>query len=92
MGSGFEQAECKKCTRKKDDRRFEWDFRHIRVSTIVRSNGDQSPNSITVCFKSSSKDVFCAGADLKERINMSIEETEVFVNRLRATFQRIAVK
>lgn len=33
--------------------------------------------------------VFCAGADLKERAGMSMEEAEAFVDRLRSTFSRM---
>lgn len=39
---------------------------------------------------SSSPKVFSAGADLKERAIMTIEEAELFVNDLRMTFDRLA--
>ncbi|KAL9037572.1 MAG: hypothetical protein Q9214_005644 [Letrouitia sp. 1 TL-2023] len=35
--------------------------------------------------------VFCAGADLKERLKMTLEETNVFLKYLRQTFHRIAL-
>mmetsp|Transcript_30049 Transcript_30049/g.50258 ORF Transcript_30049/g.50258 Transcript_30049/m.50258 type:complete len:284 (-) Transcript_30049:81-932(-) len=34
--------------------------------------------------------VFCAGADLKERLAMNVEEVDLFVRKLRQSFQHIA--
>jgi methylglutaconyl-CoA hydratase len=50
--------------------------------------GDSSIKVVIV--KSSVANVFCAGADLKERLPMSNEEVETFVKRLRDTFQSVA--
>jgi len=44
----------------------------------------------TLLISSTSENVFCAGADLKERITMSNEEVVAFVSKLRGTFQAIA--
>lgn len=42
-------------------------------------------------FASSVEKCFSAGADLKERAEMSVEEAEAFVDRLRSTFDLISV-
>ena len=52
-----------------------------------------SPESNTtrcVVLNSSSRRVFSAGADLKERQSMTIREAHTFVNTLRHTFQRVS--
>jgi methylglutaconyl-CoA hydratase len=43
-----------------------------------------------VVVTSSLANVFSAGADLKERANMTMEEASVFVTRLRNTMQRLS--
>lgn len=43
-----------------------------------------------VIIKSNVPDCFCAGADLKERLKMTKEETVTFVDLLRFTFHRIS--
>ncbi|KAL8664137.1 MAG: hypothetical protein Q9202_003321 [Teloschistes flavicans] len=43
-----------------------------------------------VIFASDVNRVFCAGADLKERANMSPTEVNAFLNQLRATFDTIS--
>ena len=43
----------------------------------------------TVILSSSNPNMFCAGADLKERIGLTNEQTEETVKGLRSTFQRI---
>eukprot|EP00899_Mesostigma_viride_P003966 jgi/Mesvir1/13570/Mv02989-RA.1 len=43
-----------------------------------------------VILRSTVDKVFCAGADLKERLAMSEQETLAFVNRLRSTFSQVA--
>ena len=44
----------------------------------------------TIIFTSSDKKIFCAGADLKERLTMSENDTLEFVRLLRSTFHRIS--
>jgi len=55
---------------------------------------EQPPNehNTTRCvvLNSSSRKVFSAGADLKERQSMTIREAHTFVNTLRHTFQRVS--
>jgi len=47
--------------------------------------------AVRVLIVSSSVErVFCAGADLKERQGMSLEEVEIFVSKLRNSFQEVA--
>mmetsp|Transcript_9255 Transcript_9255/g.14234 ORF Transcript_9255/g.14234 Transcript_9255/m.14234 type:complete len:286 (-) Transcript_9255:1974-2831(-) len=43
-----------------------------------------------VILTSSSKKIFSAGADLKERATMSMDEAELCVSSLRSTFQRLS--
>ncbi|KAL0477857.1 methylglutaconyl-CoA hydratase AUH [Acrasis kona] len=45
-----------------------------------------SPQTRVCILKSSSNDIFCAGADLKERSKMTQQETAAFVHSLRKTF------
>lgn len=47
-------------------------------------------NIRTVIFSSSDKKIFCAGADLKERLSMSENDTLDFVRLLRNTFDKIS--
>ncbi|XP_020231208.1 probable enoyl-CoA hydratase 2, mitochondrial [Cajanus cajan] len=47
-------------------------------------NQNSYANVAMIC--SSVPKVFCAGADLKERVDMSESETKIFVNSLRSTF------
>ena len=49
-----------------------------------------SNQSRCLILTSSNPKVFSAGADLKERRTMSLEETELFVSKLRMTMQRVA--
>lgn len=49
-----------------------------------------SDTSRCVVLKSSSPKVFSAGADLKERREMTLDQAEAFVTRLRTTMQRVA--
>jgi methylglutaconyl-CoA hydratase len=48
-----------------------------------------SQNTRVVILKSSSTDIFCAGADLKERSQMTQQETASFVHLLRKTFSDV---
>ena len=41
-------------------------------------------------LNSTSSDSFCSGADLKERIKMDVNETRMFVDSLRSTFQEFS--
>lgn len=49
----------------------------------------QEATTRAVVFRSDCPGVFCAGADLKERANMSQQEASEFVNKLRSTFTSI---
>mmetsp|Transcript_28803 Transcript_28803/g.68751 ORF Transcript_28803/g.68751 Transcript_28803/m.68751 type:complete len:308 (+) Transcript_28803:148-1071(+) len=53
------------------------------------SNVAQEHSTRCVILKSSVPGVFCSGADLKERNNMTRRETETFVTLLRATFDEL---
>jgi methylglutaconyl-CoA hydratase len=44
----------------------------------------------TLIVSSAVENVFCAGADLKERVSMTNEEVEAFVTKLRDSFQGLA--
>lgn len=44
-----------------------------------------------VIIKSEVEGVFCSGADLKERAQMTKQEGEAFVNKLRSLFNRVEV-
>ncbi|XP_010258770.1 PREDICTED: probable enoyl-CoA hydratase 2, mitochondrial [Nelumbo nucifera] len=52
--------------------------------TFESINRDSSINVVMIC--SSVPEVFCAGADLKERRTMNPSEVQFFVNSLRSTF------
>lgn len=47
------------------------------------------PHARVVLFKSQDPSIFCAGADLKERAQMTQQEAGLFVSRLRYTMERI---
>lgn len=50
----------------------------------------QDPKLNSVIFTSSTDEVFCAGADLKERIGMNEDETMSFVRLIQSSFNAIA--
>lgn len=63
----------------------------LEKSQLQKNGGsteEGSVNSRCVVITSSSDKVFSAGADLKERREMSIEQAEAFVTLLRTTMQR----
>lgn len=49
-------------------------------------------NCRLVILRSKTPGLFCAGADLKERVNMTKNETERFVISLRNTFNALYVR
>lgn len=49
----------------------------------------QNPEVRAMILTSSLADVFCAGADLKERKEMSADESRQFVDKLRSTFSAV---
>jgi methylglutaconyl-CoA hydratase len=49
-------------------------------------------NSRVIILRSKVDKVFCAGADLKERVTMSPEEVNLFVSQLRDTFTELSVR
>lgn len=49
----------------------------------------KDPDSRTVILHSTVPNVFCAGADLKERAQMTPSEVKVFVNKLQQTFNML---
>lgn len=51
---------------------------------------EEDPSTRCVVVTSCSQKVFSAGADLKERANMTMEEASDFVTRLRNTFERLS--
>lgn len=55
---------------------------------------DSTPESEIRCIilKSKNPGMFCAGADLKERLNLTNNEVESVVNNLRTTFDCFYVK
>lgn len=55
---------------------------------VAQVRGDSQVKVLIV--KSSVNKVFCAGADLKERMGMSNEDVETFVAKLRDSFQAVA--
>ncbi|GAB7366178.1 hypothetical protein MBLNU230_g7738t1 [Neophaeotheca triangularis] len=58
------------------------------VESIHAENGKGSTRALVIA--SESDQAFCAGADLKERLGMSPEETADFLSRLRSTFSRLS--
>ncbi|KAF4769568.1 hypothetical protein HAV15_011426 [Penicillium sp. str.  len=58
------------------------------VDAIAAEGGNGPTRALVVA--SNADAAFCAGADLKERANMSMAETEDFLLKLRATFQKLA--
>lgn len=60
------------------------------LNNVISELENSSPKTIQVALVRSCIDnVFCAGADLKERAEMTDEETLPFVRYLRATFTRL---
>jgi len=58
---------------------------------LPSASHDASKSSLRcLIITSSSPKVFSAGADLKERATMTMDEAELFVNDLRMTFDRLA--
>lgn len=57
-------------------------------SSLTSMTKNNRPRCLII--KSYSTKVFSAGADLKERLKMSIDETDIFVHDLRMTFHRIS--
>lgn len=55
---------------------------------VAQVRGDSSVRVLLV--KSGVNKVFCAGADLKERLTMSNSDVEAFVDKLRNSFQGVA--
>jgi methylglutaconyl-CoA hydratase len=55
------------------------------ITTIKRN-----PNVRVMILRSEVEKIFCAGADLKERLTMPADQVGAFVNRLRNAFQSIA--
>lgn len=51
---------------------------------------EEDPTTRCVVVTSCSLNVFSAGADLKERVNMTMEEASDFVTHLRNTFERLS--
>jgi methylglutaconyl-CoA hydratase len=51
---------------------------------------EEDPSIRCVVVTSCSQKVFSAGADLKERATMNMDEASAFVSRLRDTFQRLS--
>ncbi|KAF2150257.1 ClpP/crotonase [Myriangium duriaei CBS 260.36] len=56
----------------------------------LSSSSSTSSSTRAVILSSESDACFCAGADLKERLGMSPEETSAFLAKLRSTFARLA--
>lgn len=58
---------------------------------IVEIHSEKSASGTRALILASAlDDIFCAGADLKERKNMSLSETQEFLIALRAMFSRLA--
>ncbi|KAH9845547.1 Enoyl-CoA hydratase isomerase [Teratosphaeria destructans] len=61
------------------------------VEGLHREGGGGGTGSTrALILASECDDAFCAGADLKERVNMSQADVEAFLRDLRATFTRLA--
>ncbi|KAG5466628.1 hypothetical protein LSCM1_00793 [Leishmania martiniquensis] len=58
-------------------------------SSAYTAAADNCPPVRCLIVSSAVPNVFCAGADLKERKEMSIEESRAFVQRLRQTFDAL---
>ncbi|KAG0155143.1 hypothetical protein PDIDSM_716 [Penicillium digitatum] len=58
------------------------------VDAIAAEGGNGPTRALVIA--SNADAAFCAGADLKERANMSMAETEDFLLKLRSTFQKLA--
>lgn len=57
-------------------------------NSLLQLHNDNDARVLIV--RSSVEKVFCAGADLKERIRMSNDQVEIFVDKLRNCFQSIS--
>lgn len=55
---------------------------------VEESKNDQTLRCVLI--RSSSSGIFCAGADLKERRNMTLEESSNTVKRLRSVFDKVS--
>ncbi|KAE8351719.1 ClpP/crotonase-like domain-containing protein [Aspergillus coremiiformis] len=60
--------------------------KHVRS---ISAEGGTGPTRALV-IGSNADSAFCAGADLKERVNMTKEETNEFLSKLRGTFRDLA--
>ncbi|GJP43191.1 hypothetical protein CLOM_g2689 [Closterium sp. NIES-68] len=65
----------------------EWQVR--TGSEAAKSGGGDGGDVRAVIIRSAVEGVFCAGADLKERKSMTMEEAEAFVSSLRGAFSAL---